>query len=66
VRWDLLVYLLAIMGLVSYLLVSSNYRTGMAGMDRAPRSISESGEKLPGATTGEARTFQSPYHESGR
>jgi hypothetical protein len=57
-RWDLLVYLLAIMGLVSYFLVSSNYRTGMAGMDRAPRSISESGEKLPGAA--------SPYHEAGR
>jgi hypothetical protein len=65
-RWDLLVYLLAIMGLVSYFLVSSNYRTGMAGMDRAPRSVSESGEKLPGTTAGEARTFQSPYHESGR
>jgi hypothetical protein len=61
-RWDLLVYLLAIMGLVSYFLVSSNYRTGMAGMDRTPRSVSESGEKLPGATTG----WASPYHEAGR
>lgn len=57
-RWDLLVYLLVIMGLVSYFLVSANYRTGMAGMDRTPRSTSESGEKLPGAA--------SPYHEAGR
>jgi hypothetical protein len=57
-RWDLLVYLLAIMGLFSYFLVSSNYRTGMAGMDRTPRSGPESGEKLPGAA--------GVYHEPGR
>jgi hypothetical protein len=61
-RWDFLVYLLAIMGLVSYFLVSSNYRTGMAGMDRATGSVSEAGEKLPGAAAGPA----GPYHESGR
>ena len=57
-RWDLLVYLLAIMGLVSYFLVSVNYRTGLAGMDRPTRPVSEAGEKLPGAA--------SPYHEGGR
>jgi len=62
VRWDLVVYLLAILGLVSYFLVSSNYRAGMAGMDRPARPAPEAGEKLPGATTGPA----SPYHESGR
>jgi hypothetical protein len=70
VRWDLLVYLLAIMGLVSYLLVSSHYRTGISagpgGPARSERSGSEAGEKLPGATGGEAKTFQSPYHEPGR
>ena len=62
VRWDLVVYLLAILGLVSYFLVSANYRTGMAGMERTMRSTSEAGEKLPGAPTGAT----SPYHESGR
>ncbi len=65
VRWDLLVYLLAIMGLVSYLLVSSHYRTGIGGSGgpaRSERSGSEASEKLPGATGGVA----SPHHESGR
>jgi hypothetical protein len=52
VRWDLVVYLLAILGLVSYFLVSSNYRTGMAGAERGGRSVPEAGEKLPGAATG--------------
>jgi hypothetical protein len=62
VRWDLLVYLLAILGLVSYFLVSSNYRSGMAGMDRPARPAPEAGEKLPGSSTG----APSPYHEPGR
>ncbi len=64
VRWDLVVYLLAILGLVSYLLVSSNYRSGMAGADRGGRAAPEAGEKLPGA----GRNAPSPYHEpeSGR
>ena len=68
VRWDLLVYLLAIMGLVSYLLVSSHYRTGISvapgGPTRSERSGSEAGEKLPGATTGVANPYHD--HESGR
>jgi hypothetical protein len=62
VRWDLLVYLLAILGLVSYFLVSSNYRSGMAGMDRPGRSVPEAGEKLPGGSTAPPN----PYHEPGR
>ena len=62
VRWDLVVYLLAILGLVSYFLVSSNYRIGMAGTERATRSASEPGEKLPGWAT----VPPSPYHEPGR
>jgi len=66
VRWDLVVYLLAILGLVSYFLVSSNYRSGIPGMEGAARPVSEAGEKLPGATAGGAGTFQGPYHESGR
>lgn len=62
VRWDLVVYLMAILGLVSYFLVSANYRTSMAGMDRSVRPVSEAGEKLPGAPNSAA----SPSHESGR
>ena len=62
VRWDLVVYLMAILGLVSYFLVSANYRTSMAGMDRSARPASEAGEKLPGAPNSAA----SPSHESGR
>jgi hypothetical protein len=56
------VYLLAILGLVSYFLVSATYRTGMAGMDRSTRPVSEAGEKLPGAATAPP----GPYHEAGR
>jgi hypothetical protein len=43
---------MAILGLVSYFLVSSNYRTGLAGADRGGRSVPEAGEKLPGAGHG--------------
>lgn len=60
IRWDLVVYLMAILGLVSYFLVSSNYRTGMAGVERGGRSVPEAGEKLPGA----GHSAPSPYHES--
>jgi len=62
VRWDLVVYLLAILGLVSYFLVSSNYRSGIVGAERGGRSVPEAGEKLPGA----GNSAPSPYHESGR
>ena len=60
-RWDLVVYLLAILGLVSYFLVSSNYRSGMAGMEGTIRPAAEAGEKLPGAAGAAG-----PYHETGR
>lgn len=61
-RWDLLVYLLAILGLVSYFLVSSTYRTGVGGMERTARPAVETGEKLPGTSPGPP----TPYHEAGR
>ena len=60
-RWDMLVYLLAIMALLSFLLVSSYYRgpiRGTPGNAAAP-----SDEKLPGAPA--SSPIQSPYHESG-
>ena len=44
-RWDVLVYLLSVLGLISYLLVSSSYRTLMM----APASSSP-----PSAVTGPA------------
>lgn len=68
-RWDVLVYLLAIMGLVSFLLVASYYRSNPGvGSDRpAASSPSQDREKLPGSETGTSRApFQSPYHERGR
>lgn len=62
VRWDLLVYLLAILGLVSYFLVSSSYRTGVAGRDWTAQPVAETGEKLPGMSPGSP----TPSHEAGR
>jgi hypothetical protein len=62
-----LVYLLAIIGLVSFLLVTSYYRGNIGVAPRAaatPRS--DEAEKLPGSGTSKAMPFQSPYHESGR
>jgi hypothetical protein len=69
-RWDLVVYLLAIFGLLSFLLVASYYRKDM-GVDRATPQASSTprdspGEKLPGSGTPGAAPFQSPYHEPGR
>jgi hypothetical protein len=67
-RWDVLVYLLAIMGLVSFLLVASYYRSNMGAVPRTAASPpGHDREKLPGSETGAARApFQSPYHEPGR
>ena len=55
-RWDVLVYLLSVLGLISYLLVSSSYRTlimapavttpPQAPMNSAPAVSAD--EKLPG------------------
>lgn len=66
-RWDVLVYLLAIIGLLSFLLVTSYYRGNLGVAPRAaatPRTDGE--EKLPGSGTSRAVPLQSPYHEPGR
>lgn len=65
-RWDVLVYLLSILGLVSFLLVSSSYRSLMGGSrsNQLVPSRGEDQEKLPGRDRSE--TFRTPYHESGR
>ncbi|HSF69382.1 MAG TPA: hypothetical protein VLA47_03310 [Nitrospira sp.] len=55
-RWDVLVYLLSVLGLISYLLVSSSYRSLITApaVSSPPTATSDSsrasaGEKLPGA-----------------
>jgi len=65
-RWDLLVYLLSILGLISFLLVSSSYRSilGDPSAERARLSGGEGAEKLPGADR--PATFRTPYHEPAR
>jgi hypothetical protein len=61
-RWDLLVYLLAILALVSYFLVSSTYRMGVVGTNQFGWTTGEAGEKLPGA---ESRQLN-PSSDKGR
>ena len=57
-RWDVLVYLLSVLGLISYLLVSSSYRSLLtAPISSSPSSVrtappetpATGGEKLPGS-----------------
>ena len=63
-RWDVLVYLLAIVALLSFFLVSSYYRGNVRALPGSSARTSEpDGEKLPGAP---GAPFQSPYHERGR
>ena len=62
-RWDVLVYLLAIIGFVSFLLVASYYRgtlaTGTISSSPGTSASPHSGdEKLPGSGS---RPFKSPY-----
>jgi len=62
-RWDVLVYLLSILGLISFLLVSSSYRGFVS--ETVPREASRQEhhgvEKLPGRD--ESATFHTPYHD---
>jgi hypothetical protein len=56
-RWDVLVYLLSVLGLISYLLVSSSYRTlitqpassGPPSAATSPAPAVQGDEKLPGS-----------------
>ncbi len=69
-RWDVVVYLLPIVALVSFLLVASHYRGMMGGVAPTQRSAVMSNdnapEKLPGSGSPGGRPFQSPYHEPAR
>jgi hypothetical protein len=50
-RWDILVYLLSVLGLVSYLLVSSSYRSMITESGSLSRgaAVGTEQEKLPGS-----------------
>jgi hypothetical protein len=65
-RWDVVVYLLAIIGFISFLLVASYYRGNIAASTSAPR-VSDApvpdDEKLPGAAS---RSFKTPYQAPDR
>ncbi|MGQ0812025.1 MAG: hypothetical protein ACT4OO_12480 [Nitrospiraceae bacterium] len=68
-RWDILVYLLAILGLISFLLVSSYYRGFLGGSAPTSRSSTtlqgDMPEKMPGGERNASKTFRTPYHEPG-
>jgi hypothetical protein len=61
-----LVYLLSILGLVSFLLVSFSYRSFVSGTlsSEVPRADREGGEKLPGSERSD--TFRTPLHDVSR
>jgi hypothetical protein len=65
-RWDGLVYLLSILGLISFLLVSSSYRSFVSGTlsSEGSRADRDGVEKLPGSEG--STTFRTPYHDVGR
>lgn len=69
-RWDVVVYLLTIVSLLSFLLVASHYRgsMGIEASNSGSPSLSrgDASEKLPGSESPGARSFRTPYHESER
>lgn len=66
VRWDVLVYFLSILGLLSFFLVSSSYRSFVSETlsRETSRPDHDGSEKLPGREG--AAAFHSPYHEVSR
>ena len=69
-RWDVMLYLLAIIALMSFRLGASHYRGTLparTAMDGGTLTRNdEMPEKLPGSGTSGARPFQSPYHKRDR
>ncbi len=63
-RWDVLAFLLAILGLMSYMLVAAHYRSGMALGTAADPGRAMTEEKLPGAQG--SGSVSTPYHERAR
>jgi hypothetical protein len=66
-RWDVLVYLLVIMALMSFFVVSAYYRdrVGISTQQPAVRR-GDDPEKLPGEGARRNVPFESPYRERGR
>ncbi len=69
-RWDVFMYLLVILALISFFLVASFYHGITGGRLMSPRSggltRDDTGEKLPGSGRVGAKSVQSPYHEPER
>lgn len=63
-RWDVFVYFLSILALLSYLLVSSSYRSLIMGPTSGVRSASSTEEKLPGS--GQIPIAHPPNHNASR
>jgi hypothetical protein len=65
-RWDVLVYVLAILGLMSFFFVSSYYRDRVG--TAPPRSVAPQNdqEKLPGSGPLRGVPFESPYQKRGQ
>lgn len=65
-RWDVLVYLLSILGSIGFLLVSSFYRSFFSGIlpGEVPRADRDGSEKLPGKER--STTFHTLYHNVSR
>jgi hypothetical protein len=59
-------YLLSILGLISFLLVSSSYRSFVSGTlsSEVPRVDRDDAEKLPGSE--QSATFHTPHHDVSR
>lgn len=66
-RWDVLAYLLVIIGLLSFLLVTSYYRGNIGVAPRVTATPQSDGEeKLPGSGAAQAVPLQPPPREPGR
>ena len=65
-QWDVLVYLLSILGSIGFLLVSSSYRSFFSGTlpSEVPRADRDGSEKLLGSKR--SATFHTPYHDVSR
>ena len=65
-RWDVSAHLLSILGLVSFLLVVSSYRSFVSGTlsSEVPRMDCDAAEKLPESE--QPATFHTPYHDVSR
>lgn len=62
-RWDVLAYLVIILAMLSFVVMSWYYRDTMKRPLQTPETTGNEQEKLPGAR---GTPFQSPYRERGQ